>query len=48
VGRSVCKLAGVKAHNDHQDPGKVALRGKTAYVGLHPQIVDRFTPILLQ
>ena len=48
VGRSVCKLAGLKAHSDHQNPKKVALHGKTAYVGLHPQLVERFTPFLLQ
>jgi hypothetical protein len=29
------KLAGLKAHSDHQNPKKVALHGKTAYVGLH-------------
>ena len=28
VGRSVCKLAGLKAHSDHQNPKKVALHGK--------------------
>jgi len=32
VGRSVCKLAGLKAHSDHQNPKKVALHGKTAYI----------------
>jgi len=48
VGRSVCKLAGLKAHSDHQNPKKVALHGKTAFVDLHPQLVDRFTPVLLQ
>jgi hypothetical protein len=48
VGRSVWKLAGLKAHSDHQNPKKVALQGKTAYVGLHPHLVDRFTPFLLQ
>ena len=48
MGRSVCKLAGLKAHSDHQNPKKVALHGKTAFVDLHPQLVDRFTPVLLQ
>jgi len=48
VGCSVCKFAGLKAQSDHQNPKKVALHGKTAYVGLHPQLVDRFTPLLLQ
>ena len=48
VGRSVCKLAGLKAQSDHQNPRKVALQGKTAFVGLLPQLVDRFTPFLLQ
>jgi hypothetical protein len=37
-----------KAHSDHQNPKKVALHGKTAYVGLHPQLSDRFTPLFLQ
>ena len=45
---SLCvQLAGLKAHSDHQNPKKVALHGKTAYVGLHPQIVNRFTSFLL-
>ena len=48
VGRSVCKMAGLKAHSRHQNPRKVALHGKTAYVGLHPQLSDRFTPLFLQ
>ena len=48
MGRSVCKLAGLKAYSDHQNPKKVAMHGKTAYVGLHPQLVDRFTSFLLR
>ena len=47
-GSFCCKLAGLKAHSDHQNPKKVALHGKTTYVGLHPQLVYCFTPILLQ
>ena len=47
MGRSVYKLAELKAHSDHRNPKKVALLGKTAYVGLNPQLVDRFTPFLL-
>ena len=49
VGRSVCKLAGLKAHTDHQNPNRVVFHGKTAaWVGLHPQPLHRFTPFLLQ
>ena len=33
VGCSVCKLAGLNAYADHQNPYRVALHGKTAYVG---------------
>ena len=43
----MCKLAGPKAHSDHQNPKKVALHGKATYVGLHPQLVDHFTPLFI-
>jgi len=48
VGHSVCKLAGLQAHNDYQNPNRVVLHGKTACVGLHPQLLGRFTPNILQ
>jgi hypothetical protein len=44
VGHSVCKLAGLQARNDYQNPNRVVLHGKTACVGLHPQLLDRLTP----
>ena len=44
MGHSVCKLAGLQAHNDYQNPNRVVLHGKTACIGLHPQVLDRFTP----
>jgi hypothetical protein len=48
VGHSVCKLAGLQAHNDYRNPARVVLHGKTACVGLHPQLLDRFTQFFLQ
>ena len=33
MGHSVCKLAGLQAHIDHQSPNRVVLHWKTAYVG---------------
>jgi len=39
VGHSVCKLARLQAHNDYQNPNRVVLHGKTACVGLHPQLL---------
>jgi hypothetical protein len=48
VGHSVCKLAGLQAHNDYQNLARVVLHGKTAWVGLHPQLLDLFAPIFLQ
>jgi len=48
VGCFVCKLAGLKAHADHQIPSRVALHGKTAYVGLDHQPLHRFTSFLFQ
>jgi len=44
VGHSVCKLAGLQAHNDYQNPNRVVLHWRTACVGLHPQLLDRLTP----
>jgi len=44
VGHSVCNLAGLQAHDDYQNPGRVVLPGKTACVGLHPQLLYLFTP----
>jgi len=48
VGHFVCKLAGLQAHADHQNPDRVALHGKTAYVSLDHRSLHRFTPSLLQ
>jgi len=41
VGHSVCKLAGLQAQNDYQNPNRVVLHGKTACVDLHPQVLNR-------
>jgi len=43
-----CKLAGLKAHADHQNLKRVTLHGIIAYVGLDHQKLHRFTPFLLQ
>ena len=48
VGHSVSKLAGLRAHNGYQNSNMVVLHGKTAYVGLHPLLLDRFTLFCLQ
>ena len=44
MSESVCKPAGLQAHNDYQNPSRGVLHGKTACVGLQPQLLDRFTP----
>ena len=42
VGHFVCKLAGLQAHNDYQNPNRVT-HGITACVSLHPQVLNHST-----